>query len=97
MQKEIIDYINTQRVGVLAIEMLDGAPHGATVHFAFDEKNQVFYFETYREYRKTEALFGRETSRASLVIGTSEDTKITLQFILINSRIKLKRLKTLNL
>ena len=79
MQKEITDYINTQRVGVLAVEMLDGSPHGATVHFAFDDKNNVFYFETYREYRKTEALFGRETSRASLVIGTSEDTKITLQ------------------
>ena len=79
MQKEIIEYINTQRVGVLAVEMLDGAPHGATVHFAFDEKNTIFYFETYREYKKAEALFGRDISRASFVIGTSEDTKITLQ------------------
>ncbi len=79
MQKEITDYINTQRVGVLAVEMLDGSPHATTVHFAFDNNTQIFYFETYKEYKKAEALFGRAVSRASFVIGTSEDTKITLQ------------------
>jgi general stress protein 26 len=79
MQKEILDYIDTQRVGVLAVEMLDGSPHGATVHFAHSDNPLVFYFETYRDYRKAEALYGKEKTRASLVIGSSESDMKTLQ------------------
>nr|MBP7804743.1 hypothetical protein [Candidatus Paceibacterota bacterium] len=72
MNQAILDYLNAQRVAVLAIEMMDGSPHGATVHFAYNENPFVFYFETNRNYKKSEPLFGREKSRASLVIGTSE-------------------------
>ncbi len=79
MNQEILDYIKTQRVGVLAVEMLDGSPHGATVHFAHTEEPFVFYFETCRDYRKSEPLFGREASRASLVIGFDENNMKTFQ------------------
>lgn len=79
MSKEILDYIKTQRVGVLAIEMMNGSPHAATVHFAHTEDPFVFYFETYKEYRKAEALTGREKSRASFVIGSDESNMKTLQ------------------
>lgn len=79
MTKDILDYIKSQRIGVLAVEMLDGAPHGATVHFAHTENPLQFFFETYREYRKAEALFGRESTRASLVIGVNEGFMKTLQ------------------
>ena len=79
MPPEILEYIASQRVGVLAVEMLDGAPHGATVHFAHSEKPLTFLFETYREYRKAEPLFGRECTRASLVIGFDERNMKTLQ------------------
>jgi hypothetical protein len=82
MKPEILNYIESQRVGVLAVEMLDGSPHAATVHYAHTsegEKPLVLYFETNKEYRKTEALTGRPSSRASFVIGTSEETKITFQ------------------
>ncbi|MEN9582085.1 MAG: Pyridoxamine 5-phosphate oxidase [Candidatus Parcubacteria bacterium] len=79
MKKEILNYIKSQRVGVLAVEMLDGSPHGACVHFAHAESPLIFYFETYREYRKTESLTGREKSRATFVIGSDESNMKTLQ------------------
>jgi len=79
MPQEILDYIKSQRVGVLAIEMLDGSPHGATIHFAHAETPLQFFFETSKDYRKSEPLFGRATSRASFVIGTDESNMKTLQ------------------
>ncbi len=79
MQKEILEYLDTQRTGVLAIEMLDGSPHASTVHFAYTKDPVIFLFETEKAYKKSEALLNRETSRASLVIGTSEADKKTLQ------------------
>src|SRR3989344_5677908 len=79
MNQEILDYIKSQRVGVLSVEMLDGSPHGATVHFANTENPLQFFFETYREYRKAEALFGRDITRASFVIGSDENNMKTLQ------------------
>lgn len=79
MPQEILDYIKTQRVGVLAVEMMDGSPHAATVHFAHTENPFILYFETYQEYRKAEALLGREQSRASFVVGSDEGNMKTLQ------------------
>lgn len=75
----MVDYLKTQRVGVLAVEMLDGSPHGATVHFAHNEEPLIFYFETYREYRKAEPILKNKSTRASLVIGTNEAEMKTLQ------------------
>lgn len=79
MPSEVLDYLKTQRIGVLSVEMLDGSPHGATVHFAHTENPFIFYFETYREYRKAEPLFGREKTRASFVVGSDENNMKTLQ------------------
>ncbi len=79
MKPEIIEYINTQRICVLAVEMLDGSPHAATVHFAHQSEPSVFYFETSKTYRKCEPLFGRAESRASVVIGSDENNMKTLQ------------------
>jgi uncharacterized protein YhbP (UPF0306 family) len=79
MPPEILDYIKSQRVGVLAIEMLDGSPHGATIHYAHVENPLQFFFETSKDYRKSEPLFGRNLSRASFVIGSNESDMKTLQ------------------
>lgn len=86
MDQEILDYINSQRIGVLAMEMMDGSPHAATVHYAVAENPLMFLFETDRQYRKAEALFGREVSRASLVLGFDEKEMKTLQ---IDGEVKL--------
>jgi uncharacterized protein YhbP (UPF0306 family) len=79
MQKEVLDFIDSQFLSVLAVEMLDGSPHGATVHFAYSDFPEMFLFETHKPYRKTEALFGRDESRASLVIGFDQNNMKTLQ------------------
>lgn len=79
MNQEILDYIKSQRVGVLAIEMLDGSPHASAVHFAESAYPLVFFFETDKNYRKSEPLLGRNQSRASLVVGANENDAKTLQ------------------
>lgn len=78
MKEEILEFLKTQEVGVLAVEMLDGSPHGATVHFAFGTEPLAFYFETNREYRKAEALLGRAASRATFVV-TDEASMKSMQ------------------
>jgi len=79
MDQSVIDFLNKQRVSVLALEMLDGSPHAATVHFAYTDSPLHFYFETNTTYRKAEPLFGKSETRSSLVIGTAEDKMQTLQ------------------
>ena len=79
MQKEILEYLNTQRVGVLAVEMLDSSPHAATVHFAYDKDSGLFLFETDKRYRKSEPLFAKENTSASFVVGFEETNTKTLQ------------------
>jgi uncharacterized protein YhbP (UPF0306 family) len=79
MNQDILDYIKTQRVCVLAVEMMDGSPHAATVHFAHLDNPFMFFFETDKAYRKSEPLFGKDKTRASLVIGSNEADMKTFQ------------------
>jgi general stress protein 26 len=79
MPPEVLSYLQQERVGVLAVQMLDGSPHAATVHFAHTESPCVFYFETYRTYRKAEPILKQPVTRASLVIGADEKQMKTLQ------------------
>lgn len=79
LDSRALGYLATQRVGVLAVEMNDGSPHAATVHFAHASEPFSLYFETYREYRKAEPILSKESVRASFVIGTSESDMKTLQ------------------
>jgi uncharacterized protein YhbP (UPF0306 family) len=79
MDQRIHDFLKTQRICVLAVELPNGSPHAATVHFANAENPFLFFFETSRETRKAEALLGSEVSRSSLVIGVDESNKKTLQ------------------
>jgi general stress protein 26 len=79
MKPEILTYIQSQKVGVLAVEMLDGSPHAAAIHFAHTENPLVFYFETSKLTRKAEPVIGREISRASFVIGSDPSNMQTFQ------------------
>lgn len=79
MVQEALDYLKTQRVGILAVEMLDGSPHAATVHYVHTEDPLVFYFETCRDYRKAQPILAKESVRASFVIGNDEANPKTLQ------------------
>lgn len=79
MKPEIFEYIQSQRVGVLAVEMPDGSPHAATVHFAHVKEPLVFFFETFRASRKAEPFLQKGAVRASFVIGTDEKAMKTFQ------------------
>lgn len=79
MNPEILHYIQSQRIGVLSVEMLDGSPHGATLHFAHTDEPLVFFFKTSSDYRKSQPLLGRDVSRASFVIGVDENNMQTMQ------------------
>jgi uncharacterized protein YhbP (UPF0306 family) len=72
MHPDILAFLKTQRVCVFAIEMMDGSPHGATVHFANTE-DPTFIVLTEQKYRKAEPLHGRKESRATMVIGFEEE------------------------
>lgn len=79
MNQQILDYIKSQRVGVLAVEMPDGSPHAATVHYSNSTDPLVFFFETDRKSRKAESLLTNGVVRASFVIGADESNMKTLQ------------------
>ena len=79
MNEEILGFLDSKRIGVISVEMLDGSPHGATVHFAYQRDPLTFVFLTDRTYRKMEPLLKNSSTRASLVIGTDEDEMKTLQ------------------
>ncbi len=77
--QEALDYLKTQKIGVLSVEMLDGSPHSATVHFAHTEKPFAFFIETGKGCRKSEALLKNGHTRASFVVGVDEGNMKTLQ------------------
>ncbi len=79
MNQEILNYAKVQRVCTLSLEMMDGSPHAATVHFAHQDNPFMFFFETDKTSRKSEALFGKEEVRASIVIGSNESDMKTFQ------------------
>lgn len=79
MPKEVVDFIQSQFLSVLSLEMPDGSPHGATVHFAYDGNSKLFLFETYNTHLKAKPLLSKKETRASLVIGFGEKERKTLQ------------------
>lgn len=78
MHPEVLKYLKNQRVCVLAVEMPDGSPHAATVHFAYTNEPPTFVIMTNPAYRKHEAL-AKGVARASLVVGSTEADMRTLQ------------------
>ena len=79
MPEQIYQFLDSQRVGVVAVQMPDGSPHGATVHFAYQKDPFTFVFLTNRKYRKMEPLLASASTPASFVVGTDEITMKTLQ------------------
>lgn len=79
MRQEVLEYAKSQRVGILAVEMLDGSPHAATVHFANSEDPFIFYFATSLNSRKVSPLLKKKVTRASFVVGADESNRKTLQ------------------
>ncbi len=79
MQKEILDYLTNQAVGVLSVAKPDGSIHGATLHVAYKEEPLSFYFGTHAESMKGQAIRAQDGVEAALVIGFSEEEMKTFQ------------------
>ena len=80
MPQEILNYIKTQRVCVLAVEMLDGSPHAATVHYSHVENPLRFFIQTSNTTTKAKSLISSGgAGKAAIVIGFSETDWLTLQ------------------
>jgi len=72
MNREILDFLKKKRTGVIAVQMLDGSPHAATVHFSHIENPFTIIILTSPSYRKLEPLRVGAT-KASFVVGTEEE------------------------
>ncbi|MDP2665745.1 MAG: hypothetical protein Q8P23_03905 [bacterium] len=78
-EQRVLDFLDTNRVGVLSVLLKDGSPHGATLHFSHQNNPTKFFFLTDRKYKKCDALLGGNPVRASFVLGFSEAEMKTLQ------------------
>ncbi len=72
-------FIQSQHAAVLAVPLPDNAVHAAAMLFSFDLNLAEFYFFTEAGSIKLRPLETRSTCNASLVIGTTEENKLTLQ------------------
>lgn len=79
MHDEMIKFLGEERVGVLAVNLLDDSPHGAVMHYSHSNNPLQFLFQTDPKYKKCESLHKNGSSKATLVIGTSEDAMKTFQ------------------
>ncbi len=78
MPEEALTFLNSERVGVFAVQMTDGTTHAATVHFAYAPALSKFIFLTSPDSKKVEPLNVGETA-ASFVVGADEEAMKTLQ------------------
>lgn len=79
MPEEILSFLDSSRVGVIAVRMPDGTPHASTVHFAYQKDPFTFVFLTNRHYRKVQPMAEGKPVKASFVVGTDEAQMKTLQ------------------
>ena len=75
----MLEFMGKERACVLAVQLLDGTPHTATVHFAHAADPLRLIFTTSPKYRKSEALLKGGPVPASVTVGVSEDDMRTFQ------------------
>ena len=79
MDPKILNFISRHRISCLTTLLLDKQPHSATVHYCHQDDPLTFYFLTERASRKCQGLLKGQITKASLVIGFSEEEWVTLQ------------------
>ncbi len=75
---ETHSFLRSHRISVLTVLMDDGAPHSASLHYAWDEKTGKFIFFTRSRTVKFQALKSG-AKKASMVIGFSDEEFCTVQ------------------
>jgi uncharacterized protein YhbP (UPF0306 family) len=79
MNKNALTFLKENRIGVITTLLTNGAPHGATVHYAQGENPRRLIVLTERDSRKCSGLLEGDAKPASFVIGFVEKAA-TLQF-----------------
>ena len=87
MNKEILDFVQSEPVCAIALILPDGSPHNATLHHAHALDPFCLIFETNDESRKFSAFSYGNSARASVVIGVNENDFRTLQLNGLATRI----------
>ena len=76
MDPQVLNFLNTERMSVLATQLADGSPHTAAMHFVYQDN--ALYFSTHFGNHKLQGLDSSHTG-ASVTIGFSETDWKTLQ------------------
>jgi uncharacterized protein YhbP (UPF0306 family) len=71
-------FLKKHRISVLTVLLESGEPHSASLHYAWEEKTEVFVFFTRTSTVKFKAI-EKGPSRGSLVVGFSDEEFCTLQ------------------
>ncbi len=79
MEAKIFDFLATHRVCSLTTLLNDGSPHAAALHYSNKNELLELYFSTENTSLKTQAILDGKPTKASVVIGFSEEEWITLQ------------------
>lgn len=79
MDTRILDFLEKERVCVLATTLSDGSPHTAALHFSIQADPFCFYFSVDSTSRKYQALLNVDLVKGSITVGFSEVDWITLQ------------------
>lgn len=79
MDKQVLDFLTKNRVSSLTTLLKDSSPHASVLHYSHQEDPFEIFFSCDSTSLKCEALLGRKTTKASVVIGFSEEEWVTLQ------------------
>ncbi len=80
MDKQVIDFLDTERLSALTIMVNDETLHPATMHFSYTTEPEFkIFFSTDKNTRKAEKIRLGDSAQAAVVIGFSEKDWKTLQ------------------
>jgi len=79
MDNKILEFLKTHNVSTLTLQLSNGTPHAAVMHFSHKDDPFELYFATKTTSKKCDALLSGGSTKASFVTGFSEEEWVTLQ------------------
>lgn len=76
MDPKVLEFLKNNTMSVLAMQLADGAPHTAAMHFAHQDGS--LYLSTRSTSKKASGLVSGK-AKASITVGISEEEWVTLQ------------------
>lgn len=100
MNPKILDFLANHRVGALTTLLNNGSPHAAALHYSHNSHPLELYFSTENTSIKCQALLDGNSTKASFVVGFSEQEWVTLQMdgevIAVKDREELKAAQSIH-